>query len=118
MPRATEDPRDDRQSHAVAVLVVIADPQIHELVGWIVEEMDLSVTLTASWRNAVAATIGRPGCIVSDLDDVGDRAAGVNVLRKSWGGSVPLVVPSGRPDVEDRAMRIGAVAGIHIPINV
>jgi FixJ family two-component response regulator len=101
-----------------AVLVVIGDDTQRQLVGWIVAEMNLSARLVASWRTALVATSGAPSCIIADLDDVSDTAAGIAVLRKSWGGTVPIVVLSRHPDVADQAPRLGAVAGLRKPLNV
>jgi DNA-binding NtrC family response regulator len=101
-----------------SILVVIADETQRQFVGRIVAEMNQSARLVPSWRAALLATTGTPSCIIADLDDAGDNTAGVAVLRKSWGGSVPLIVLSQQPDVADKATPLGAVAGLPKPINV
>jgi FixJ family two-component response regulator len=98
--------------------VVIGDDTQRQLVGWIVAEMDLPARLVPSWRAALVSTVGAPSCIIADLDDAGDNAADVAVLRKSWGGTVPLVVLSRQLDIDERAAHLGAVAGLRKPLNV
>jgi FixJ family two-component response regulator len=99
------------------ILVVIGDESIRRLVGWILAELDLPAQLTVSWRDALVSTNGPPSCIIADIDDVGENAGGVAVLRKGWGGRVPLVVLSQQPNVDERAAQLGAVAGLRKPIN-
>jgi hypothetical protein len=98
--------------------VVVGDATLRQLVGWIVAEMDLAARLVPTWRTALVSTTGAPSCIIADLDHVGDNSAGVAVLRKSWGGAVPLIVLSRQPDVVDKASRLGTVAGLRKPLNV
>jgi hypothetical protein len=102
------------------VLVVIGDATIRRVVGWIVEEMDLFATLTASWRQAVVSTVGRPGCIVADLDDwmlaePFDHFAGVFVfcVRPSLEGSKKASFPlaSNLLDFSKEPRRCGTVIG-------
>jgi hypothetical protein len=73
--------------------------------------------LVVSWREALVTTSGPPACITADLDDVGESSGEVAVLRKGWGGTVPLVV-SQQSDVDERAARLGAMAGLRKPIYV
>jgi hypothetical protein len=40
----------------------------------------------------------------------------VAVLRKGWGGAVPLVVLSRQTDLDERTAEIGAVAGLRKPL--
>jgi DNA-binding response OmpR family regulator len=80
--------------------------------------MDLRSILVPNWRITLTATTGAPSYIVADLDETGDNSAGVAVLRKSWGGTVPLIVLSRQPDVGERATRLDAVAGLRKPLNV
>jgi hypothetical protein len=56
--------------------------------------------------------------MVADLDDIGIRVSGVAVLRKGWGGSVPLIALTRSPDVDDHARNVSAVAGLRKPLNV
>jgi hypothetical protein len=62
-------------------------------------------------------TSGPPACIIADLDDVGENASGVAVVRKGWGGTVPLLVLGRQPDIAERAAQLGAVAGVRKPLN-
>jgi hypothetical protein len=87
------------------VLVVVANGELRQLVGWILCEMELPALLVASWREAVASVTEPPSCIVADLDDVGDKTAGVEALSTGWGGSPPLVVLSRSADIESRAAK-------------
>jgi hypothetical protein len=74
------------------VLVVIADKDVRQLVGWICDELDLRYIAVASWRRAVADLDGRPSLAVVDLDDVGAQRAGlVGLLRAGWGAAVPFI---------------------------
>jgi FixJ family two-component response regulator len=99
------------------ILVVIGDETVRRIVGWILAELDLPAQLVESWQAALVSTNGAPACIVADLDDVADNAGGVNVLRKAWAGAVPLLVLSRNADVCERAVQLGAVAGVRKPFN-
>jgi DNA-binding response OmpR family regulator len=74
------------------VLVVIADPQLRQLVGWICDELNLRYIAVPTWRHAVADLDSRPTIAVVDLDDVGAQRPGlVGLLRSGWGEPVPFV---------------------------
>jgi hypothetical protein len=91
---------------------------VRRFVGWIPAELDLPAQLVVSWHAALVPTIDAPSCIIADLNDEGDNAAGVAVLRKSWDGTVPLFVLSRQPDVAGRAAQLGAVASLRKWLNV
>jgi FixJ family two-component response regulator len=100
------------------ILVDDDDEKVRRIVRCILAELDLPAQLTVSWRDALVSTNGPPACIIADLDDVGENAGGVAVLRKGCGGTVPLVVLSKKPDVYERVAQLGAVAGLRKPPNV
>jgi hypothetical protein len=100
------------------VPVLIGEETQRQLVGWVLAEITLSAKLVPNWRAALVSTMSPPSCIIADLDDAADNAAGAAVLRKSWGGTVPLVVLSRQPDIADRATQFGAVEGLRNSINV
>jgi hypothetical protein len=100
------------------ILVVIGDETARRLVGWILAELDIPAQLVVSWRDALVTTNGPPACIIAVLEDVGENVGGVAVLRKGWGGTVPFVVLSQQPDVDERATPLGTVAGLRKPLNV
>jgi hypothetical protein len=100
------------------VLMVTADETRRQRVGWILAAMNMSARLVPSWRAALVSTICVPSCPIADLDDAGDNTASAAVRRKSWGGSVPLIVLSQQPEWADRATRVGAVAGHRKPLDV
>jgi DNA-binding response OmpR family regulator len=101
------------------VLVVIADPQVREIVGWTLDDLGLAHVDVPGWRRAVATTDVRPLLAIGDLDDVGKNVAGVRaLLRASWGEPVPVVLLGSRPDVADVAAEMGAAAGLRKPLDV
>jgi FixJ family two-component response regulator len=102
---------------AQPILVVIGDERVRCLVGWVLAELDLPTQLAVSWREALVTTNGPPGCIIADLDDVGENGGRVAVLRKSWGGTIPLVMLSRQSDIAERATKLGAVHGLQKPLN-
>jgi FixJ family two-component response regulator len=99
------------------ILVVIEDETVRRRVCWVLAEWDVRTQLVSSWRVAFVTTNGAPACIIADLDDGGENAGGVAVLRKGWGGTVPLIVLSQHADVDERAAHLGAVAGLRKPLN-
>jgi hypothetical protein len=64
-------------------LVVIADQAYRELVGRILEELDLPRVVVVTWRDAIAITNDSPSFIVADLDDVGPAARGLDAMRRA-----------------------------------
>jgi DNA-binding NtrC family response regulator len=101
------------------VLVVIADPQRRQLVGWILDELELPNVLVATWRAAVAKTSGPPLLAIGDVDELKGTTAGmVALVSRGWGEPIPLVILSSQVDLEAVAEKLGAVAGLRKPINV
>jgi DNA-binding response OmpR family regulator len=107
-----------RDTAPSSVLVVIADPELRQLVGWVLGELDLAHVLAARWRAGVAAVTERPSLLLCDLDDVHENPLSLAALAaRGWDEPVPLIVLSRRPDVEEIAGAFGAVAGLHKPIK-
>jgi CheY-like chemotaxis protein len=101
-----------------SVLVVIADPELRQLVGWLLGELDLSYVLAARWRAGVAAVTGRPSLLLCDIDDLHENPLDLAALAaRGWDVPVPLIISSRRPDVEAFAGAFGAVEGLRKPIN-
>jgi DNA-binding response OmpR family regulator len=98
------------------ILVVVDDPRLRELVGWILDELELRYVALSTWRPAVAELAGRPSLAVVDLDDVGAHLAGlVALLRAGWGEPVPFIGLSRRPD---RFAEAGSADVLRTPLNV
>jgi DNA-binding response OmpR family regulator len=102
-----------------SVLVVIADPQLRQTIGWLLDDLGLTHVDMPGWRRAVTTTDIRPGLLIGDLDDVGKNVAGLRaVLRASWGEPIPFVLLSSRRDVTEIAAELGAAAGLCKPVDV
>jgi DNA-binding response OmpR family regulator len=98
------------------VLVVVADPQLRQLVGWTCDEVNLRCVAVASWRRAVTETESRPSLAIVDLDDVGAHRAGlVGLLQAGWGAPVPFI---GLTSKSDRVEAPEAADILRKPINV
>jgi DNA-binding response OmpR family regulator len=109
---------NDEPRQPARILVVIVDPQLRQLVGWLLDNLDLAHVDVPSWRRAVATTNSRLARAIVDLDAVGENTAGlVAFLCSGWGEPVPFIGLSHRADVEDIATRLGAAAGLRKPIN-
>jgi DNA-binding response OmpR family regulator len=97
---------------------VTGDMTVRKLVGWIVAEVNLRPILVSHWRAALTATNGAPSCIIADLDDVGQTASSVAVLRNGWCGDVPLIVLGRRFDLMQVATTFEAIEALRKPLNV
>src|SRR5262249_26517902 len=101
------------------VLVVIADPAYRTLVGQVLDGQDIAHLAVPRWRDAVAWLDQRPALAIVDLDVVPNHRANVAaLLRSGWGEPVPFVALSGRADVGEVAVELGAVVGLRKPLNV
>jgi DNA-binding NtrC family response regulator len=101
------------------VFVVIADAELRQRVGWIIGEMNLPHVLVPTWRQGVAEVTERPTLVICDIDGLEDKAMGMGALvSRGWGDPVPLIILSGRPDIEEIAGAFGAVKELSKPINV
>lgn len=119
----TDNPDGSRQfserAHAV-VLVVDDDPEIRDLVRWLLEDEGWTVETAADGRSALdQATRDRPALIVLDMglplmhgEEVARR------LNAFYTNPPPIVVVSADGRAGERAARIGAASFLHKPFNV
>jgi hypothetical protein len=84
------------------VLVVIADPKLSRLVGWLLGELDLSHVLAARWRAGVAAVTEWPSLLLCQVDHLHQYSLSLTALAaRGWDSPVPLIIFSRRTDVEE-----------------
>jgi CheY-like chemotaxis protein len=101
-----------------SVLVVVVDPQLRQMVSWLLDDLGFAHVDVPSWRRAVTTTDARPALVICDLDDVGANVAWFRaILRSGWGEAVPFIGLSYRADVDASAVESGAVAGLRKPLN-
>jgi hypothetical protein len=75
------------------ILVVIADPALRQLVGWLLDDLDLAHVAVSTWRRAVVTTDSRPELVIVDLDDVRKNTAGLLAfVRSGWGEPIPCAL--------------------------
>lgn len=104
----------------VVVLVVDDDPEIRDLVRWLLEDEGWTVETAADGRAALdQATRARPALIVLDMglpimngEEVARR------LHDVYANPPPIVVVSADGHAGERAARIGAASFLHKPFNV
>jgi hypothetical protein len=102
-----------------SVLVVIADPQLRRLVGWLVGELDLPYMPVARWHEGVAVLAPRPSLLLCEIDDLDESPLAFAALAAhGWDAPVPLIILNRSADVEAIAGAFGAVAGLRKPIDV
>lgn len=102
------------------VLVVDDDPEIREVVTWLLEDEGLPVETAADGQRALdCATRARPALIVLDMglpilsgEEVAAR------LRAHYGEPPPIIVVSADGRAAEKAARIGARAYLHKPFDV
>jgi len=105
---------------SAVVLVVDDDPEIRDLVRWLLEDEGWTVETAADGRDALdQATRARPALIVLDMglpimngEEVARR------LHDVYTDPPPIVVVSADGHAGERAARIGAASFLHKPINV
>lgn len=105
---------------ASVVLVVDDDPEIRDLVRWLLEDEGWTVETAADGRAALdQATRARPALIVLDMglpimngEEVARR------LHDVYADPPPIVVVSADGHAGERAARIGAASFLHKPFNV
>jgi DNA-binding response OmpR family regulator len=102
------------------VLVVDDDPEIRDLVRWLLEDEGWTVETAADGRAALdQATSHRPALIVLDMglplmhgEEVARR------LNAFYADPPPIVVVSADGHAGERAERIGAASFLHKPFDV
>ena len=105
---------------SAVVLVVDDDPEIRDLVRWLLEDEGWTVETAVDGRDALdQATNSRPALIVLDMglpimsgEEVARR------LHDVYTDPPPIVVVSADGHAGERAARIGAASFLHKPFNV
>ena len=110
----------DASREATRVLVVDDDPEIREVVTWLLEDEGLPVETAADGLRALdCATRARPSLIVLDmgLPIISGEEVAVR-LRAHYGEPLPIIVVSADGRAAEKAARIGARAYLHKPFNI
>jgi DNA-binding response OmpR family regulator len=102
------------------ILVVDDDPEIRDLVRWLLEDEGWTVETAADGRAALdQATRSKPALIVLDMglpimhgEEVARR------IHAVYDDPPPIVVVSADGHAGERAARIGAASFLHKPFNV
>ena len=118
-PRERECPREDLTVDG-SILVVDDDPEIRDVVRWLLEDEGWTVETASDGRDALErATQSRPALIVLDMGLPilsGEEVA--NRLRVYFDQPPPIVVVSADGRAGEKAARIGAAAYLHKPFDV
>ena len=112
--------RDGASTEATRVLIVDDDPEIREVVTWLLEDEGLPVETAADGQRALdCATRVRPALIVLDMglpimsgEEVAHR------LRAHYGEPPPIIVVSADGRAAEKAARIGAQGYLHKPFDI
>jgi CheY-like chemotaxis protein len=123
-PGATPGARDDEDESTEecigTILVVDDDPEIRDVVRWLLEDEGWTVETASDGRDALErATQARPALIVLDMGLPilsGEEVA--NRLRLYFREPPPIVVVSADGRAGEKAARIGAAAYLHKPFDV
>ena len=102
------------------VLVVDDDPEIREVVTWLLEDEGLPVETASDGQRALdCATRTRPALIVLDmgLPIVSGEEVAVR-LRAHYDEPPPIIVVSADGRAAEKAARIGAQTYLHKPYDV
>ncbi len=102
------------------ILVVDDDPEIRDVVRWLLEDEGWTVETASDGRDALErATRERPALIVLDMglpiingEEVARR------LRQVYASPPPIVVVSADGRAGEKAARIGAASYLHKPFDV
>src|SRR3954451_18540012 len=123
LPSATDadaDPRIDGSNAGTVVLVVDDDPEIRDVVRWLLEDEGWTVETASDGRDALErATRVRPALIVLDMGL--PILSGEEVARRLHDVYVdppPIIVVSADGRAGEKAARIGAAAYLHKPFDV
>ncbi|MGE3272089.1 MAG: response regulator [Chloroflexota bacterium] len=119
-PEHHQHQHQEHQQLGTVVLVVDDDPEIRDLVRWLLEDEGWTVETAADGRAALdQATRTRPALIVLDMglpllngEEVARR------LHDVYADPPPIVVVSADGRAGERAARIGAASFLHKPFNV
>lgn len=117
-PSPESEPRSEQL--VGAILVVDDDPEIRDVVRWLLEDEGWTVETASDGRDALErATQARPALIVLDMglpilsgEEVAMR------LRVYYHEPPPIVVVSADGRAGEKAAKIGAAAYLHKPFDV
>ena len=110
----------DRTASDHVVLVVDDDPEIRDVVRWLLEDEGWTVETASDGRDALErATRERPSLIVLDMglpilsgEEVAMR------LQHVYANPPPIIVVSADGRAGEKAARIGATSYLHKPFDV
>ena len=114
------EPDGGTSSEATRVLIVDDDPEIREVVTWLLQDEGLPVeTATDGQRALDCATRARPALIVLDmgLPIISGEEVAVR-LRAHYGEPPPIIVVSADGRAAEKAARIGARGYLHKPFDI
>ena len=114
------DPHDPGSRPGAIILVVDDDPEIRDVVRWLLEDEGWSVETASDGRDALErATRARPALIVLDMglpilsgEEVAMR------LQQVYVDPPPIIVVSADGRAGEKAARIGAASYLHKPFDV
>jgi DNA-binding response OmpR family regulator len=114
------DPHEPGARRGAIVLVVDDDPEIRDVVRWLLEDEGWTVETASDGRDALErATRARPALIVLDMglpilsgEEVAMR------LREVYVDPPPIIVVSADGRAGEKAARIGAASYLHKPFDV
>jgi len=117
---AGADPNESAERRGAIVLVVDDDPEIRDVVRWLLEDEGWTVETASDGRDALErATRARPALIVLDMglpilsgEEVARR------LRDVYVEPPPIIVVSADGRAGEKAARIGAASYLHKPFDV
>src|SRR5688572_5986006 len=114
------DPHDPSARLGAVVLVVDDDPEIRDVVRWLLEDEGWTVETASDGRDALErATRARPALIVLDMglpilsgEEVAMR------LHDVYVDPPPIIVVSADGRAGEKAARIGAASYLHKPFDI
>lgn len=117
---ASADAIESDSTMGAVVLVVDDDPEIRDVVRWLLEDEGWTVETASDGRDAVEqASRARPALIVLDMglpilngEEVAAR------LRQVYENPPPIIVVSADGRAGEKAARIGAASYLHKPFDV
>ncbi len=117
---AGADPHEPGARPGAIVLVVDDDPEIRDVVRWLLEDEGWTVETASDGRDALdRATRARPALIVLDmgLPIMSGEEVAVR-LRDVYVDPPPIIVVSADGRAGEKAARIGAASYLHKPFDV
>jgi CheY-like chemotaxis protein len=114
------DSKVDSAARAGAVLVVDDDPQLCDVVRWLLEDEGLKVETATDGQQAIErATRSRPLLIVLDMGlPIMSGEAVAAALRAFYPKPPPIVVLTASGRAAELAQRVGAVDYLHKPFEL